>query len=224
MAKIDEIYELLDAAYLPRIEFIEARSTFEHLIAVILSAQTTDRQVNQILPELFARYPNPGDFAAAQLSDVEHIIHSVGFYRVKAKHIIAAAQAVHERYHDQVPCEMEELLSIPGVGRKSAHVIRGARFHLPAVIVDTHFARVVRRLGLAAAADPEKIEYEIAEQLDDCRQYRFSMTVNLHGRDICHARKPKCTECMLLGICSRRGLPNALDDFPGIKEAAPPRS
>lgn len=223
MAIIDQIYDLLNAAYLPKIEFIEAGSTYEHLIAVILSAQTTDRQVNLILPELFTRYPNPGDLAHAQTSDVEHIIRSVGFYRVKAKHIIAAAQAVHERFHDQVPCEMEELLSIPGVGRKSAHVIRGARFHLPAIIVDTHFARVVRRLGLAASADPEKIEYAIAGQLDDCRQYRFSMTVNLHGREICHARKPRCTDCMLLAICPRRGLPDTLDDLPGIGETAPPR-
>ncbi len=222
MANIDAVYDLLDASYHPNIEFIESKSTYEHLIAVILSAQTTDRQVNQVLPKLFAKFPEPGDLAAADRSEVERIIHSVGFYRVKAKNIIAAAQAVHERFHGQVPCDLDELLTIPGVGRKSAHVIRGAQFGLPAVIVDTHFSRVVRRLGLAESADPEKIEYAIAGQLDERRQYRFSMTVNLHGRDVCHARKPRCAACVLLGVCPRIGLPDALDDLPSKRKAAPP--
>ncbi len=211
-----EIYRRLDREYPEEIGFIEARSPYEHLIAVIMSAQTTDRQVNQVTPKLFERFPSPADLASAPISEVERIIHSVGFYRVKARNIIGAASVIHHTFHDKVPEEMEELLSIPGVGRKSANVIRGHCFTKPAVIVDTHFARVVRRLGLVQASHPDVIEREIAGMLDGGLQYRFSMTVNMHGRKICHAKKPQCSVCLLEDICRKSGLPEAFQLGNGV--------
>ncbi len=204
-----EIYRRLDCEYPEEIGFIEARSPYEHLIAVIMSAQTTDRQVNQVTPKLFEQFPAPADLASAPIGEVERIIHSVGFYRVKARNIIGAASVIHHTFHDRVPEKMEELLSIPGVGRKSANVIRGHCFAKPAVIVDTHFARVVRRLGLVQSSNPDVIEREIAGMLEGELQYRFSMTVNMHGRNICHAKKPQCSVCLLEDICRKTGLPEA---------------
>ena len=203
---IEQVHQILDDHYPKEIGFIHSRSPYEHLIAVILSAQTTDRQVNLVTPDLFGRYPLPADLSRADTADVERIIHSVGFYRVKAKNIIAAARAIHENFGDQVPHDMDQLLSIPGVGRKSAHVIRGGCYGYPAIIVDTHFGRVVHRLGLTSSKNPGVIEKDIASQLDESEQYRFSMTVNLHGREVCHAKKPACSACMLINICLRRGL------------------
>ena len=203
---IDLVYELLDEHYPRDIGFIESRSPYEHLIAVIMSAQTTDRQVNLVTPELFLKYPTPADLAQADQADIERIIHPVGFYRVKARNIIAAAGVIHESFNDEVPHEMDSLLSIPGVGRKSANVIRGGCYGYPAVIVDTHFGRVVYRIGLTESKNPDVIEKDITGQIVPEKQYRFSMTVNLHGREICHAKKPECGECLLVGLCLRRGL------------------
>ncbi len=206
---IQVFYERLDVQYPREIGFIEAGTPYEHLIAVIMSAQTTDRQVNLVTPELFRRYPGPEDLAGASAGDVEEIIHSVGFYRVKAKNIIAAASVIHHEFRDEVPHCFSQLLGIPGVGRKSANVIRGACFGKPAVIVDTHFARVVRRFGLVSASNPDIIEREIGEMLEEKYQYRFSMTVNMHGRQVCHAKKPLCAQCIVEDVCRKQGLPEA---------------
>lgn len=197
----EQVYRILDEFYPELIEFIDSANAYQHLIAVILSAQTTDKQVNAVLPALFTRFPVPENLMAADPAEVEEIIHSVGFFRVKARNIIAAARDIQERFHGVVPEAMEELLSIPGVGRKSAHVIRGKCFGLPAIIVDTHFGRVVRRLGLAQGKNPESVEKQIAGKISPEKQYRFSMIINLHGREFCHAGRPKCTACPLAAIC-----------------------
>lgn len=204
------VHELLDVAYPEKLGFLNYRNPYELIISVILSAQTTDRQVNRVTGALFSAYPAPADLARADIQDVERLIHSTGFYRAKAKNIIEAAETIHTQYHDTVPGTMEELLQIPGVGRKSSSVILGAVFNKPAIIVDTHFARVVRRLGLTATHQPEKIEQEIAALLMPGQQYRFSMTVNNHGRIVCHARKPECVKCLLHRICPKIGVNAAI--------------
>jgi endonuclease III len=192
--RLEELYEA------PR-TLLEHSGPYQLLIAVILSAQTTDAQVNRVTPALFAAFPLPADLAGAPPAAVEEIIHPLGFYRNKTKSIISAAKAIHERFADEVPVEMEELLTIPGVGRKSANVVRGAIHGLPAVIVDTHFKRVASRLGLTHEKDPLKIERALAVEIPAELQTPLSMELNFHGRDTCTARKPACTRCVLNDIC-----------------------
>lgn len=177
-------------------------NAFELLIAVVLSAQTTDAQVNKITPALFSRYPDSHALAGARQEEVEGLIHSTGFYRSKARNIIGASKVLVEDFGGRVPQTMEELVRIPGVGRKSAGVVLHHIFDKPAIIVDTHFGRVVRRLGLTAHEDPKRVEQDIAAQLDRAYWSEFSMTANLHGRALCHARKPRCSECFLLPWCA----------------------
>ncbi|MCP5515395.1 MAG: endonuclease III [Spirochaetales bacterium] len=197
----DDIFSLLDSSYPDTIEFLRYRSSFELLISVILSAQTTDRQVMEVTPALFSRYPGPEELSEARLDDIMDIIRSTGFYKVKADNIKKTAGMLVQDFNSKVPDTIEKLILLPGVGRKSANVILGAVFGKPAVIVDTHFARVVKRLGLTEQKDPDKIEYEIAQLIAGEKQYRFSMTVNLHGREVCHARKPLCGSCFLSRLC-----------------------
>jgi len=199
--KADKIFHLLDENSPEEISFLQYRSSFELLISVILSAQTTDRQVMEVTPQLFRRYPDPRSLAEGSPDDIMRIIKPVGFYRVKALNIKKTAAAIIRDFNGTVPDTIEQLITLPGVGRKSANVITGAVFGKPAVIVDTHFSRVVRRLGLTDQVNPDKIEAEIAEIIDPGKQYRFSMTVNLHGRKTCHARKPLCSSCFLAPHC-----------------------
>ncbi len=200
------IYTILDAHYPGELGFLRYRSPFELLIAVILSAQTTDRQVNAVTPELFRQFPTPAMLAAAEVDEVADIIRSTGYFRMKSRNSIQAARVIHEEFADTVPDEMELLLKIPGVGRKSANVILGAVFNKPAIIVDTHFSRVVRRLGLTSANTPAAIERELSGLVDRGRQYRFSMLINNHGRVCCQARSPNCNHCLLGELCPRIGI------------------
>ncbi|MEM5947022.1 endonuclease III [Spirochaetia bacterium 38H-sp] len=202
----DKIYSILLKAYPDLSSFIEYKQPFELLIGVILSAQSTDRQVNIILPNLFARYPGAAELAQASQKDVEELIRSVGFYRIKAANIIKTADIIHNQHGGTIPSSMEELTALPGVGRKSANVIRGTIYGLPAIIVDTHFMRVSRRLGLTEQKTPEKIEKDLAAKIPPKKQYPLSMTVNRHGRTTCHARKPDCTNCILRDYCPKIGL------------------
>jgi len=181
--------------------FLVAENPFQLLVAVILSAQTTDRQVNRVLPGLFARFPDALSLAAADLHVVEDLIGSVGFFRMKAAHIVGTAKALVSRFDGNVPDSMEALLSLPGVGRKTANVILGSVFNKPAVIVDTHFGRVCRRLGLSESLQPEGVESDLLSLLEPSTSYHFSMVANNHGRIICHARKPLCTDCFLAQVC-----------------------
>ena len=196
-----QVYRILDGSYPREIEFLIYSSAYQLLISVILSAQTTDNQVNAVTPLLFSRYPAPEDLCTAEASDLEDIIHSIGFFRRKALLIREAACTLVTTYGGEVPLTLKELLTIPGVGRKSANVIIGHIAGQGAIITDTHFMRVVRRLGLTDEKDPMKIETEIASLVDVSLQFRFSMTVNLHGRRVCHARHPSCTECPLQELC-----------------------
>ena len=176
-------------------------SPFQLAISVILSAQTTDSQVNTVTPNLFARYPDAEELANADCVQVEEIVHSTGFFRSKAKNIIAAARRIREEYGGRLPESMEDLTSIPGMGRKSANVIRGVVYGLPSIVVDTHLARVTNRLGFVNRKDPVKIEHELRLIVPEARQTDFSMSVNLHGRHCCHARTPRCGECTVAVRC-----------------------
>ncbi len=179
---------------------------FQLLIAVILSAQTTDNQVNNVTPGLFSRYPGIADLAGANQTEVESLIRSTGYYRTKAKNIIAAAKTVNRDFSGSVPGTMEELLTIPGTGRKTAGVILNHLYKVPAIIVDTHFGRVCRRLGFAGATDPVILEREVASLLPKEHWGAASMRLNYHGRRYCMARKPTCDSCPIAELCPRTGV------------------
>ena len=175
------------------------------LMATILSAQCTDGRVNQVTKTLFARYRTVQDYAQADRRKLEHEIRSTGFYRAKAKNLIGCGQALVERFGGQVPRTLEELVTLPGVGRKTANVVLGNCFGIPSVVVDTHVRRVSQRLGLIATEDPEKIEVELQKLLPQRSWTRGSHQLLLHGRHICTARSPKCLECRLNPLCPWEG-------------------
>lgn len=195
------VYHILDEESPSTITFLEQTDPFRLLISVILSAQTTDRQVNEVAVTLFDYYPDALSLARADAHTVKEIIRSTGYYQSKTNHIIGTAQEIVQRFNGQVPYDIEDLVSLPGVGRKTANVILGQLAGQPAIIVDTHFSRVVRRVGITSATTPEKIEREVASLLPPEYHYRFSMTVNLHGRQLCHARKPLCESCFIAPYC-----------------------
>jgi endonuclease-3 len=197
-----QTYAILDRTSPPDITFLTQTDPFRLLVSVIMSAQTTDRQVNEVATVLFQRYPTPSDLANADLDSVKAIIKSTGYYNAKAKNIVGTAQALVKNFGGQVPLDMEKLVSLPGVGRKTASVILGQIAHKPAIIVDTHFSRVVQRIGITHEKDPQRIEQEVARLLPAEYHYRFSMIVNLHGRQVCHARKPQCEICTVAPFCA----------------------
>ena len=201
MADIKKITEILEKTYPDEISFLEYDSPFQMLISVILTAQTTDRQVNRITPELFRKFPDPESLMNADEDDVEAVIKSTGFAKIKSKNIIGTADLLHREYKDKVPQDFSDLLRFPGIGRKSANVVRGHIFNLPAIIVDTHFGRVVRRLGLTERKDPDKVESELGKKIPESDHMSFSMRINKLGRDYCHASKPECPECPLNEMC-----------------------
>jgi endonuclease-3 len=181
-------------------------SPFQLLAATILSAQTTDEAVNSVTPTLFARYPTPADLAAADPADVETIIHPTGFFRAKTRSIIGMAAALEERFGGQVPSAMEDLVTIPGVGRKTANVVRSVGFGLPGLPVDTHVGRLSRRLGLTTETDPVKVEADLDAIVPPRERGGLSLRLILHGRRICQARKPRCDDCVLAPICPKVGV------------------
>jgi len=195
------VFTELERIYPNRQPLILFSNCFELTVAVILSAQCTDAQVNAVTPRLFKRYPDPAALGAADIAELEKIIHSVGFFHQKARFIKNTARLLTDVYQGIVPVGMKELLSFPGIGRKSAHVIRAHCFGKPAIIVDTHFGRVVRRLGLTETRNPDIIERHIAGLLPPETWTSFSMTVNLHGRAVCQARKPRCGACGVKSLC-----------------------
>lgn len=180
------------------------RDPFQLLVATILSAQCTDERVNAVTPSLFARFPDPGAFASADRSRVESAIRSTGFFRNKARAIQGASQALLERHDGRVPQDLESLTALPGVGRKTANVIRAACFGAQAVIVDTHVKRVSRRLGLTGESDPVKIERDLMQVLPGDSWSFGSQAMILHGRRVCPARRPRCPECLLAPDCPTR--------------------
>jgi endonuclease-3 len=184
---------------------LDHRTAWELLVATILSAQCTDQRVNQVTPELFRRYRCPSDYAQARLADLEALIRSTGFFKSKAKHLVACAQAVTERFHGQVPATMEELTTLPGVGRKTANVILGNAFGKPGIIVDTHVKRVAKRLGLTTSDDPERIEQDLQQLIPESQWTSASQRLLLHGRYVCLARTPRCAQCVISSLCHWKG-------------------
>jgi len=195
------LIEKLNCLHPDTTPMLNFRNPFELLVAVILSAQCTDAKVNEVTPVLFRAFPDPASLGAASLPVVERIIYSTGFYHEKASHIIATAALLHANYADEVPMTMEELTALPGVGRKTANVVRGQIAGLPGIIVDTHFKRVTRRLGMTEETEPLKIEKDLLSWVPETLQYPFSMSANRHGRAFCHARNPRCGECPVQKLC-----------------------
>lgn len=184
------------------------RNPLELLIATILSARCTDRQVNLVTAGLFSRYPNAASYASAPIEDLEHALRRLGFFRTKARHIRMAAKILKERWDGQVPQRMEELIELPGVGRKTANVVLGNGFGLPVgIVVDTHVARVSYRLGLTDQKLPERIEADLMERIPRREWIAFSNRLIFHGRARCRSRKPDCLHCELRSLCPRQGLP-----------------
>jgi endonuclease-3 len=180
---------------------LDHRGPFQLLAATILSAQCTDERVNLTTPALFARYPDPDALADADLSEVEDLIRSTGFFRSKAKSLVGMAAAVVERFGGEVPSAMADLVTLPGVGRKTANVVRSVAFGLPGLPVDTHVQRLSLRLGLTDETDPVKVETVLNRMVPASQRGAFSLRMILHGRAICQARAPRCAECVLSDFC-----------------------
>jgi endonuclease-3 len=176
-------------------------------VATVLSAQTTDERVNAVTPGLFARFPEPEDLAVADPAEVEALIRPTGFFRVKSKTIVALAQAVCDRFDCQVPAKMEDLVTLPGVGRKTANVVLSVAFDLPGLPVDTHVGRLSRLLGLTQQTDPVKVEADLCAALPSREWGTLSLRLILHGRRVCVARRPRCAECLLADFCPSASVP-----------------
>lgn len=183
------------------------RNPYELLAATILSAQCTDARVNSVTPSLFARYPLVEDLADASPAELEGIIRPTGFYQSKARNLIGMARGVTERFSGEVPSSLEDLVTLPGVGRKTANVIRSVAFGLPGLAVDTHVGRLSRRLGLTAHDDPVKVESDLNSFLPPAEWGAFGMRLILHGRRVCESRRPRCGECDLCDICPSSTVP-----------------
>lgn len=192
--------ELAASIPAPRIE-LDFNNPFELLVATVLSAQTTDRMVNRVTPELFSRFPTPEALAGAEINALEAILRPTGFFRRKAQHVRELAGAVFSRYQGQVPGTMEELITLPGVGRKTASVVLFHGFSKPAIFVDTHVGRVSRRLGLTRSDDPERVEQDLARLIPKKDWGTAASRILLHGRTVCLARRPLCDQCPCTRLC-----------------------
>jgi endonuclease-3 len=188
---------------------LDFENPFQLLAATILSAQTTDVRVNMVTPVLFARYPDAEALAAADLSELEDIVRSTGFYANKSRSLVGMAQALVERFDGEVPTRLEDLVTLPGVGRKTGNVVRSVAFDLPGLPVDTHVGRLSRRLGLTTEEDPVKVERQLNSYLPPGERGRFSLRMILHGRRVCDARRPRCEVCVLADICPSSRVPTA---------------
>jgi endonuclease-3 len=186
---------------------LDHTNAFELLAATILSAQCTDARVNMVTPELFRRYPTPGRLAAANPAEVQEIIRSTGFYQNKTTSLIGMAHGLLDRFGGEVPTALDDLVTLPGVGRKTGNVVRSVAFGLPGLPVDTHVGRLSRRLGLSRLDDPVKLELELNGFLRPAERGPFSLRMILHGRRVCDAKKPRCGECVLEDICPSSLLP-----------------
>ena len=200
--KVAKIIELLKESYPDPMCALEYDHDYQLLIAVRLAAQCTDERVNMITPALFARFPTLHDFAEADVAEVEEYVHSCGFYRHKARDIVLACQMLWDKFGGKVPQTMEELLSIPGVGRKTANLLMGDLYAVPgSVVCDTHCIRITNKLGLARGKEPEKVETQLRAILPPEESSDFCHRLVLHGRAVCNARKPRCEICTLAPWC-----------------------
>jgi endonuclease-3 len=201
-----EITRILELTYPDSEIALIYKDPFQLMVATILAAQCTDARVNMLTPSLFKAYPTPQAFIDAPVEELERAIFSTGFYRNKAKAIRAASAALIERYGGAVPGTMEELLSLPGVGRKTANVVLSHCFDAPGMVVDTHVKRIANLLRLVDTEDPEKIEYELMKILPKEKWVRFGHLMGDHGRAICVARRPKCERCPVAALCPSAGV------------------
>ena len=205
--RVKTIFEILDPLYARDKTALKYKTPFQLLIATILSAQCTDKQVNQVTETLFKKYKKPGDFFQAPIAELEGDIRPTGFFRNKTKAIKGCSGALMDLYGGEVPSTMEELLKLPGVGRKTANCVLGAAFDIPGVVVDTHVKRLALRLGLAKSQDPDKIEKDMEELLPRERWRRFSDILIYHGRAVCKARKPAHEGCPVFNLCPSSASP-----------------
>jgi endonuclease-3 len=199
--KIGPILKLLDEHYREAHVTLDFTNPLELLVATVLSAQCTDVRVNQVTPAIFKEYPTAASYANADLTDLEQAIYTTGFYRQKAKSIKAICRALVDRFGGQVPASLDDLVKLPGIGRKTANVILGNAFGIPGLVVDTHLGRVAQRLGLTRQQDPVKIEFDLMPLVPQARWVKFSHQMIWHGRQICTAKKPDCPHCPLLPYC-----------------------
>lgn len=201
-ARIDEIIRRLIERYGGESRtYLEHENAWQLLFATILSAQCTDARVNMVTRDLFKKYKTLEDFAGADLKEMEDDIHSTGFYHNKAKNIIACARMLLSEYEGVVPKELEKLIVLPGVGRKTANVVRGNIFNIPSIVVDTHVKRISKKLGITTTEDPVKAEFELMEVLPESAWIIWNLDIIALGREICTARAPKCDHCFLSDVC-----------------------
>jgi endonuclease III len=205
--KVAGILSLLDQLYPAAKCSLAFSNPLELLVATVLSAQCTDQRVNQVTPELFKKYPRARDYARGALEELESDIRTTGFFHNKAKSIKAACQILDQQYGGQVPADLEALVQLPGIGRKTANVVLGNAYQIPGVVVDTHVGRVAQRLGLTAEKDPDKIERDLMVLLPQERWIIFSHQLIQHGRHLCQARKPKTEICPLRPYCDYASTP-----------------
>ncbi|WP_410605079.1 endonuclease III [Amycolatopsis sp. lyj-90] len=184
---------------------LDFTTPLELLVAVVLSAQTTDVRVNQVTPALFARYRSAADYAGADRTELEEYLRSTGFFRAKANSVMGLGAALVERYDGEVPGKLKDLVTLPGVGRKTANVVLGDAFGVPGITVDTHFGRLVRRWGWTEEEDPVKVEHAVGELIPRKEWTLLSHRTIFHGRRVCHARKPACGACPLAKMCPSYG-------------------
>ena len=205
-ATVKEVLAFLAGAYPGARVLLDHRDPFELLVATVLAAQCTDERVNGVTPALFRAWPGPSALAKASPGEIEGAVRSTGFYRNKAKAIRELSAVLVERHGGRVPRTMEALTALPGVGRKTASILLGACFGVPALPVDTHVGRVSFRLGLTASKDPVRIEEDLARAIPRETWWEFATRLGWHGRQVCVARKPRCPQCGLAAVCPKRGV------------------
>jgi len=200
------IYKILSKSY-PNVRCeLDFKNPYQLLVATVLSAQCTDKRVNQTTPALFKRYSSIKKMAVADLKELEQLVKSTGFFRAKAKNIKALSQKILIDFNGQVPDELEKLITLPGVGRKTANVVLGHGFNIPGITVDTHFGRLSRRFGWSDKKDPVKVEFEVGELITQKEWTNLSQRLIWHGRRVCHSRKPACGACVLAKLCPSYGV------------------
>ena len=185
---------------------LDYKNAFQLLVATVLSAQCTDKRVNQTTPALFKKYPNPQKMAKADLKDIQNLVKSTGFFRAKAKNIKGLSNKIMEEFDGKVPSNLEDLITLPGVGRKTANVVLGHAFGIPGITVDTHFGRLSRRFGWSKQNNPVKVEFEVGELIPEKEWTNLSQRMIWHGRRVCHSRKPACGACALAKLCPSYGI------------------
>ena len=206
MVRARVIYRQLSKSY-PNVRCeLDYKNAFQLVVATVLSAQCTDKRVNQTTPALFKKYPNPQKMANADLRDIQKLVKSTGFFRAKAKNIKSLSNIIAEQFDGNVPSNLEDLITLPGVGRKTANVVLGHAFGIPGITVDTHFGRLSRRFGWSKQNNPVKVEFEVGELIPKKEWTNLSQRMIWHGRRVCHSRKPACGACALAKLCPSYGI------------------